>query len=87
MTNEIKRQLFKIEKEFESFTPLALTRLSYLFPEASLESRNGYVVGICSESADAALKKEIAYAFYRERIATQNIRLREILFTRAFSDS
>lgn len=80
-----EHQLLKIDDEFMSVAKVALVRLAYLYPNAALEIRGEYVVGSCPADNVSTLRKEIAYAFYRERIASQNARLRETLLSRISS--
>jgi hypothetical protein len=69
----------EIPNGFEKSAEVALQRLKYLYPHATLSIVGSVIEGAADPQDASLLSREIHYALYRERIYAQTFPLREAL--------
>ena len=84
MTSLSEQLVFEVDEGFVPCASKALARLAYLYPDTPMKLRDGAVYASCGDDDLPGLRKEVAYAFYRERIALETRDLRQTLFDAVF---
>ena len=75
--NELVVQL----KDFkEEYLNLAITRLSYLYPNLNFKRENTSIIVNGKIDNEKNIKKEINFCVYREKIYAENLEIRKKIF-------
>lgn len=70
-----------ISEKLIQFAPAALIRLGYLYPDLVFKIElDVVVVENCSIDSERVVRRDISYTFYREKIYSETLSMRQALF-------
>ena len=76
----VEQEIFEVGESLSPYVDLALARLTYLHPDIRFSYRANRMLAEIAPDQVAPLRREAAYALYREKIAAETHDIRRALF-------